>query len=71
MNCDYCEKPLVPVFPEYARRREDRQYVDCLHVTISGGYGEYIDEVVEMTLCKKCADEFCALNTFILPTEED
>jgi hypothetical protein len=58
VHCDLCGKQLEPVFPGRARRREDNQFLDCLHIVIGGGYGEYLDGNLELTVCQECADKF-------------
>lgn len=58
--CDNCGVALTPVFPEMAQRYDDDQWEDCLHLSLMGGYGEYIDcmyDVRPWRLCKVCADE--------------
>lgn len=57
-NCDSCGIPLVPVYPEFNRRKTDQPvYLDALKIELSGGYGGYIDDYIEpFIICEDCAD---------------
>ena len=58
-TCDICHAELVPVFPKQARRQDDDQLSSCLHIILVGGYGEYVDNLIQTPharLCKTCAD---------------
>ena len=54
-RCTECLAELQPVWPEYPIGNLD----GALHLTASGGYGEYVDPLFPVTiiLCKSCADK--------------
>ena len=58
-SCTLCGSKLEPIFSQFSRRKDDEaQFVDALHIEISGGYGEYFDGRVAVVLCKECAGYF-------------
>lgn len=77
MNCSKCSVELVPVFEShpYRRRTDDfTQYRDALVIELFGGYGMFIDPIVDYgddkqpryILCKLCAEAFTEyMNTHI------
>lgn len=54
-TCDNCGIALQPMFPRESRRYSDDQYVECLHVIVQGGYGEFIDGAAHLRFCDCCA----------------
>lgn len=54
--CQACSATLQPVFENLSRRKTDTpQYKGVLHIKLWGGYGEYIDGKIDITMCKLCA----------------
>ena len=51
-TCDNCQAKLEPVFPDPGMMA---QFQQALEVTISGGYGEFIDGMARLYLCQACA----------------
>jgi hypothetical protein len=53
--CLECGATLLPVFGEESKRFV--QFMDCLNLILSPGYGEQIDgdEIVDFTLCPHCS----------------
>lgn len=53
--CDNCQGHIPFVFEE-SSMHEGVQGTGMLHVTLEGGYGEYVDGNSSVHLCKACAD---------------
>lgn len=58
--CDNCGAALTPVFPAMCQRYDDDQWENCLHIHLTGGYGEYVDNIYGIhhwRLCETCVGE--------------
>lgn len=57
-NCDSCGIPLIPVFPEYNKRKTDKPaYQDALKIELKGEFGGFLDDYVEpFIVCNNCAN---------------
>lgn len=69
VRCDSCGRELQSVNDlQEDDTWEYLQAEDALHVTLSGGYGEYIDSYTgghEYIICKDCADTLLATFPFL------
>lgn len=67
-TCAACTEPLHAVFPYDT----DYQYVGVLWITLSGGYGMFIDPLddtldgtLRFVVCAACADVLCSANPWL------
>lgn len=62
LSCDNCGENIPLVFAD--PNGQTQQGDDALQITFDGGYGMYVDPLVQpdlhMLWCKKCADALCA-----------
>ena len=68
--CDICNAEIDTVFLSKPYEM-NIQGVNALHIQIGGGYGEYMDGELSLTICKSCATEFMYRNPVIKKYLED